>query len=72
MLIDTAEKERFEAERQIKEAKQSKKKSQRGWKLTAKINITADLDEEEDIVLSDKSSNKSLHIGNTEEDGETF
>ncbi|KAK2712265.1 hypothetical protein QYM36_011077 [Artemia franciscana] len=34
--------------------------------------VTTDLDVEEDFVLSDTSSDESLHIGDTEEDGEAF
>ena len=72
ILIDKPEKEHLEAERQIKEAKKSKKKSRAARKRTAKRNITADLDEEEDFVLSNTSSDESLHIGDTEEDGEAL
>ncbi|KAK2706406.1 hypothetical protein QYM36_016450 [Artemia franciscana] len=68
ILTDTLEKERLEAESQIKEAQKSKKKSRAGQKGTAKRNITADLEEEEDFELSDTSSDESLHIGDTEED----
>ncbi|KAK2705667.1 hypothetical protein QYM36_015894 [Artemia franciscana] len=72
ILIDKPEKEHLEAERQIKEAKKSTKRSRAARKRTAKRNITADLDEEEDFVLSNTSSDESLHIGDTEEDGEFF
>ncbi|KAK2708811.1 hypothetical protein QYM36_014433 [Artemia franciscana] len=52
ILTNTPEKERLEAERQIKEAKKSKKKSRAGRKGTAKRNITADLDEGKESCLA--------------------